>query len=220
MPTNHIVVLDNRPEGEASASNFKLITSETPTLQEGQVLVKHHYLSLDPYMRGRMNAGKNYAQPQPLGEAMIGGTVGDIESLPFVESVRQLQWELPEEDTMVVHLTLIPYLRAAKELKTKPTQHSVRMLSQEGVHPDVIVCRTERSLSQELRRKIALFCNVRQEAVIESADAETIYEVPLMMMREGLDTIVMKKLNLKSKSLVRKGLSLWSLLTLNLQIGK
>ena len=138
----------------------------------------------------------------------IGGTVGDIESLPFVESVRQLQWELPEEDTMVVHLTLIPYLRAAKELKTKPTQHSVRMLSQEGVHPDVIVCRTERSLSQELRRKIALFCNVRQEAVIESADAETIYEVPLMMMREGLDTIVMKKLNLKSKQ--EPDLSKWN----------
>jgi len=138
----------------------------------------------------------------------IGGTVGDIESLPFVESVRQLQWELPEEDTMVVHLTLIPYLRAAKELKTKPTQHSVRMLSQEGVHPDVIVCRTERSLSQELRRKIALFCNVRQEAVIESADAETIYEVPLMMMREGLDTIVRKKLNLKSKQ--EPDLSKWN----------
>ncbi len=129
----------------------------------------------------------------------IGGTVGDIESLPFVESVRQLQWELPEEDTVVVHLTLIPYLRAAKELKTKPTQHSVRMLSQEGVHPDVIVCRTERSLSDELRRKIALFCNVRQEAVIESADASTIYEVPLTMMREGLDTIVMKKLRLEGK---------------------
>ncbi|MFM7671219.1 MAG: CTP synthase [Bacteroidota bacterium] len=138
----------------------------------------------------------------------IGGTVGDIESLPFVESVRQLQWELPEEDTMVVHLTLIPYLRAAKELKTKPTQHSVRMLSQEGVHPDVIVCRTERSLSPELRRKIALFCNVRQEAVIESADAETIYEVPLMMMREGLDTIVMKKLNLESKQ--EPDLSKWN----------
>jgi NADPH-dependent curcumin reductase CurA len=78
MPNNHIVVLDNRPEGEASASNFKLITAETPALQEGQVLVKHHYLSLDPYMRGRMNAGKNYAQPQPLGEAMIGGTVGEV----------------------------------------------------------------------------------------------------------------------------------------------
>jgi CTP synthase len=126
----------------------------------------------------------------------IGGTVGDIESLPFVEAVRQLQWELPEEDSVVVHLTLIPYLKAAKELKTKPTQHSVKMLSQEGVHPDIIVCRTERQLSPELRRKIAQFCNVRQEAVIEAADAPTIYEVPLAMMREGLDVICMKKLNI------------------------
>jgi len=123
----------------------------------------------------------------------IGGTVGDIESLPFVEAVRQLQWELPEEDTVVVHLTLIPYLKAAKELKTKPTQHSVRMLSQEGVHPDIIVCRTERPLSLELRRKIALFCNVKPEAVIEAADAPTIYEVPLTMMREKLDLICLKK---------------------------
>lgn len=126
----------------------------------------------------------------------IGGTVGDIESLPFVEAVRQLQWELPEEDAVVVHLTLIPYLKAAKELKTKPTQHSVRMLSQEGVHPDVIVCRTEKTLSPELRRKIALFCNVKQEAVIEAADASTIYEVPLLMMREGLDKIVLKKMGI------------------------
>ena len=104
----------------------------------------------------------------------IGGTVGDIESLPFIEAVRQLQWELPEEDTVVVHLTLIPYLKAAKELKTKPTQHSVRMLSQEGVHPDIIACRTEEALSPEIRRKIALFCNVKPEAVIEAADASTI----------------------------------------------
>ena len=126
----------------------------------------------------------------------IGGTVGDIESLPFVEAVRQLQWELPEEDSLVVHLTLIPYLKAAKELKTKPTQHSVKMLSQEGVHPDIIVCRTERPLSPDLRRKIALFCNVKQEAVIEAADAPTIYEVPLAMMREKLDVICMKKLNI------------------------
>jgi len=128
----------------------------------------------------------------------IGGTVGDIESLPFVEAVRQLQWELPEEDSVVVHLTLIPYLKAAKELKTKPTQHSVKMLSQEGVHPDIIVCRTERPLSSDLRRKIALFCNVRQEAVIEAADAPTIYEVPIAMMREGLDTIVLKKMNIST----------------------
>ncbi|HLK28971.1 MAG TPA: CTP synthase [Puia sp.] len=126
----------------------------------------------------------------------IGGTVGDIESLPFVEAVRQLQWEMPEEDCVVIHLTLIPYLRAAKELKTKPTQHSVKLLSQEGVHPDVIVCRTEESLSPEIRRKIAQFCNVKPEAVIEAADAPTIYEVPLTMMREKLDLICLKKMNI------------------------
>lgn len=126
----------------------------------------------------------------------LGGTVGDIESLPFIEAVRQLQWELPDEDCVVLHLTLIPYLKAAKELKTKPTQHSVKMLSQEGVHPDVIVCRTEEPLSPELRRKIALFCNVKMEAVIEAMDAPTIYEVPLLMMREKLDLICLKKLNI------------------------
>jgi CTP synthase len=126
----------------------------------------------------------------------IGGTVGDIESLPFVEAVRQIQWELPEEDCMVVHLTLIPYLKAAKELKTKPTQHSVRMLSQEGVHPNVIVCRTEHSLNDELKKKIALFCNVKPNAVIEAMDAGTIYEVPLKMLQEGLDVIVLKKLQI------------------------
>ncbi len=126
----------------------------------------------------------------------LGGTVGDIESLPFVEAVRQLQWEMPEEDCMVVHLTLIPYLRAAKELKTKPTQHSVRLLSQEGVHPNVIVCRTEHPLTDELKRKIALFCNVKPDAVIEAMDAGTIYEVPLKMLEEGLDVIVLKKLQI------------------------
>jgi len=126
----------------------------------------------------------------------IGGTVGDIESLPFIEAVRQLQWELPEEDCLVVHLTLIPYLKAAKELKTKPTQHSVKLLSQEGVHPDILVCRTEEPLSPEIRKKIALFCNVKLEAVIEAADASTIYEVPLAMMREKLDLICLKKMNI------------------------
>ncbi len=125
----------------------------------------------------------------------IGGTVGDIESLPFVEAVRQIQWELPEGDCLVVHLTLIPYLKAAKELKTKPTQHSVKLLSQEGVHPDIIVCRTEKPLSSEIRKKIALFCNVKQEAVIEARDASTIYEVPLLMLKEKLDVICLKKLN-------------------------
>ncbi|MGZ3845016.1 MAG: CTP synthase, partial [Flavisolibacter sp.] len=126
----------------------------------------------------------------------IGGTVGDIESLPYIEAIRQLQWELPEEDLLVVHLTLIPYLKAAKELKTKPTQHSVKMLSESGVFPDVIVCRTEEPLNIELKRKIALFCNVKAEAVIEAPDANTIYEVPLLMMNEKLDLIVLKKLNI------------------------
>ena len=126
----------------------------------------------------------------------IGGTVGDIESLPFIEAVRQLQWEMPDEDCLVIHLTLIPYLKAAKELKTKPTQHSVKMLSENGVHPDILVCRTERPLGEDLKRKIALFCNVKQDAVIEAADASTIYEVPLAMLKEKLDVIVLKKLNI------------------------
>jgi CTP synthase len=124
----------------------------------------------------------------------LGGTVGDIESLPFIEAVRQLQWELPDEDVVVVHLTLIPFLKAAKELKTKPTQHSVKMLSETGVHPDVIVCRTEEPLGNDIKRKIALFCNVKQEAVIEAMDASTIYEVPLLMLREKLDINLFKKI--------------------------
>ncbi|CAN5436758.1 CTP synthase [soil metagenome] len=130
----------------------------------------------------------------------IGGTIGDIESLPFVEAVRQLQWEMEEEDCLVVHLTLIPYLKAAKELKTKPTQHSVKLMSENGVHPDIIVCRTERSLSLELKKKIALFCNVKTEAVIEAMDANSIYEVPLKMLQEGLDVIVLKKLHINGYS--------------------
>ncbi|MEO8766037.1 MAG: CTP synthase [Ginsengibacter sp.] len=128
----------------------------------------------------------------------IGGTVGDIESLPFIEAVRQLQWEMPEEDCIIVHLTLIPYLKAAKELKTKPTQHSVKLMSENGIHPDILVCRTERPLNEELKRKIALFCNVKENAVIEAADASTIYEVPIAMLREKLDLIVLNKLDIKN----------------------
>ncbi len=126
----------------------------------------------------------------------IGGTVGDIESLPFIEAVRQLQWEMPEEDCLVMHLTLIPYLKAAKELKTKPTQHSVKLMSENGIHPDILICRTERPLTEEIKRKIALFCNVKENAVIEAADASTIYEVPIAMLREKLDLIVLKKLQI------------------------
>lgn len=127
----------------------------------------------------------------------LGGTVGDIESLPFVEAVRQLQWQLDPERCMVIHLTYVPYLSAAKELKTKPTQHSVRVLQQNGVHPDVIVCRSEYPLPDEIREKVALFCNVKLNAVIESIDAKSIYEVPLLMRKEKLDELVLQKFNFK-----------------------
>lgn len=126
----------------------------------------------------------------------LGGTVGDIESLPYIEAVRQLKWEMGDANCLVVHLTLVPYLKAAGELKTKPTQHSVKMMSENGLNPDVLVCRTEEPLYKELKRKIALFCNVTQEAVIEALDADTIYGVPLEMMREGLDIIALQKLKL------------------------
>ena len=125
----------------------------------------------------------------------IGGTVGDIESLPYIEAVRQMKWESPE-DTLVVHLTLVPYLSAAGELKTKPTQHSVKQLLEFGVQPDVLVCRTEHPLPGNVRTKLARFCNVALDAVIESIDADTIYDVPLLMQDERFDEVVLKKLGM------------------------
>ena len=129
----------------------------------------------------------------------LGGTVGDIESLPYVEALRQLRWELGSDNCLAVHLTLIPYLSAAKELKTKPTQHSVKELQNAGIQPDILVCRTEHALTMGIRRKLALFCNVDVNSVIEARDAETIYDVPLLMLREGLDTQVIQKLRLLDK---------------------
>jgi CTP synthase len=129
----------------------------------------------------------------------LGGTVGDIESLPYLESLRQLRWELGSDNCLVIHLTLIPYLRAAKELKTKPTQHSVKELLNTGVQPDILVCRTEHPISMDIRRKLALFCNVDVGSVIEAIDAESIYDVPLLMLREKLDAVVMTKLRLKDR---------------------
>lgn len=129
----------------------------------------------------------------------IGGTVGDIESLPYVEAVRQMMWEF-DEDCLVIHLTLVPFLAAAGELKTKPTQHSVKALLELGVQPDILCCRTEHELDLNLRKKIAKFCNVAPEAVIESRDAESIYDVPLLMQTEELDEVVLKKLGLSRKS--------------------
>ncbi len=129
----------------------------------------------------------------------IGGTVGDIESLPYIESVRQLIWEIGSSNSAVIHLTLLPYLTTTGELKTKPTQHSVKTLLEYGIQPDVLVCRTEKPVSNDLRRKIALFCNVNINAVIESIDASTIYEVPLLMLKEQLDKVIINKLKLPHK---------------------
>ncbi|MDH3796974.1 MAG: CTP synthase, partial [Flavobacteriaceae bacterium] len=130
----------------------------------------------------------------------IGGTVGDIESLPYIEAVRQMQWELGEENVIVVHLTLIPYLAAAKELKTKPSQHSIKALMESGIMADILVCRTEHEISEDIKRKLALFCNVQQDAVIEALDVATIYDVPIKMQEEGLDTVALKKLGLPDDS--------------------
>ena len=127
----------------------------------------------------------------------IGGTVGDIESLPYIEAVRQMRWEMGS-NCIVIHLTLVPYLSAAQELKTKPTQHSVKTMLEQGVQPDIIVCRTEKPLNESLKNKIALFCNVDETAVIESIDAETIYDVPLLMHKEKLDFEVLRKLKLST----------------------
>ncbi|MGO4817990.1 CTP synthase [Flavobacterium sp. W22_SRS_FP1] len=130
----------------------------------------------------------------------IGGTVGDIESLPYIESVRQLVWDMGEKNAIVIHLTLVPYLAAAGELKTKPTQHSVKTLMESGIKADILVCRTEHEISDEIRNKLALFCNVKREAVIQSIDAATIYEVPNLMLEEGLDVVALKKLDLPKKA--------------------
>ncbi len=129
----------------------------------------------------------------------IGGTVGDIESLPYVESVRQLQWELGQENAIVIHLTLVPYLAAAGELKTKPTQHSVKMLMQSGISPNILVCRSEHEINDSIKNKLALFCNVKKQDVIQSLDAETIYDVPNLMFKEGLDYVVLEKLELSTR---------------------
>ncbi|MCD4709293.1 MAG: CTP synthase [Bacteroidales bacterium] len=129
----------------------------------------------------------------------IGGTVGDIESLPYIEAVRQLRWDMGVENTVFVHLTLVPYLSASGELKTKPTQHSVKVLLENGIQPDVLVLRAEHELDMDLRKKVALFCNVELEAVIQSIDVSTIYEVPLLLKEEGLDVMVLKKFQIAPK---------------------
>lgn len=148
----------------------------------------------------------------------IGGTVGDIESLPYVEAVRQFRYEHGHENCLVIHLTLIPYLSAAGELKTKPTQHSVKTLQSLGIQPDILVCRTEYQLGEDQKRKIALFCNIDNKSVIESLDAKSIYEVPLLMKQQDLDSVVLDKLSLPYKN--QPDLTNWTRFLENLQSPK
>lgn len=136
----------------------------------------------------------------------IGGTVGDIEGQPFLEAVRQFRLDMGGENCLYIHLTLVPYVRSAREIKTKPTQHSVARLREIGIQPDILLCRSERSLSEEVRRKIALFCNVTEEQVFEATDVDSVYEVPILLQRQGLDRLIMNRLGLSGK---RQDLSLW-----------
>jgi len=141
---------------------------------------------------------KKVAQDVDVAIVEVGGTVGDIESLPFMEAIRQMRQELGRENTLFVHVTLVPFIAAAQELKTKPTQHSVKELLSIGIQPDILLCRTDRFLSKDIKSKIALFCNVEEEAVITAKDVASIYEVPVVFSREGVDTLVLKYLHLEA----------------------
>jgi CTP synthase len=153
-----------------------------------------------PHVTNEIKAAmKKVAQDVDVAIVEIGGTVGDIESLPFMEAIRQMRQELGREDTLFVHVTLVPFIAAAQELKTKPTQHSVKELLSIGIQPDILLCRTDRFLAKELKSKIALFCNVQEEAVVTAKDVASVYEVPLVFANEGVDTLVLKYLRMEAK---------------------
>jgi CTP synthase len=160
-----------------------------------------------PHVTNEIKAAmKKVAQDVDVAIVEIGGTVGDIESLPFMEAIRQMRQEIGREHTLFVHVTLVPFIAAAQELKTKPTQHSVKELLSIGIQPDILLCRTDRFLAKEIKSKIALFCNVEEEAVITAKDVASIYEVPLVFSREGVDTLALKYLHLEAKD---RDLSQW-----------
>ena len=160
-----------------------------------------------PHVTNEIKAAmKKVSQDVDVGIIEIGGTVGDIESLPFIEAIRQMRQELGRENTLFVHVTLVPYIAAAGELKTKPTQHSVKELLSVGIQPDILLCRTDRFLSKDIKSKIALFCNVEEKAVITAKDVASIYEVPIVFARENVDTLALRYLHLESR---QRDLSAW-----------
>src|SRR5882762_5043729 len=161
-----------------------------------------------PHVTNEIKAAmKKVAQDVDVCIIEIGGTVGDIESLPFIEAIRQMRQELGRENTVFVHVTLVPFIAAAQELKTKPTQHSVKELLSVGIQPDILLCRTDRFLSKDIKGKIALFCNVEEEAVITAKDVASIYEVPVVFAHEEVDTLILRRLHLEAKD---RDLSKWN----------
>ena len=168
--------------------------------RSGAAIISGKTVQVIPHVTNEIKAAmKKVAQDVDVAIIEIGGTVGDIESLPFIEAIRQMRQELGRENTLFMHVTLVPFIAAAQELKTKPTQHSVKELLSMGIQPDILLCRTDRFLSKEIKSKIALFCNVEEEAVITAKDVASIYEVPLVFAHEGVDTLVLRYLHLEAK---------------------
>ena len=211
-------VTDDGAETDLDLGHYERFLS-VPTSQANNVTTGRIYLTVIEKERGGAYLGKTVQVVPHITDEIkrrvrlleeagkydiiiteIGGTVGDIESLPSLETLRQMRFELGKDNCLTIHLTLIPYLAAAKELKTKPTQHSVKQLLETGIQPDILVCRTEYPLPKDIRRKLALFCNVDERSVIEARDAETIYDVPLLMLKEKLDSNVLQKLKLSTKT--------------------
>src|ERR1700709_354612 len=190
-------VIDDGAETDLDLGHYERFLN-TPTSRSNNITTGRIYQNVINRERQGDFLGKTGQDDIVITE--LGGTVGDIESLPYIEAVRQFRWEIGSSNSLVIHLTLIPFLAAAGELKTKPTQHSVKMLLEYGIQPDILVCRTEHPLNTDIRKKIALFCNVNVNAVIESIDASTIYDVPLLMLKEQLDKTVLAKLKLPHKS--------------------
>jgi CTP synthase len=211
-----VYVTDDGAETDLDLGHYERFLDE-PTSQASNLTMGRVYKSvIDKERRGEYLGGTVQVVPHVIDEIKekmgdlakngsldvliteIGGTIGDIESLPFLEAMRQLKLELGEHNLLNIHLTFVPYIKAASELKTKPTQHSVKMLLETGIQPDILVCRSEKPLSKEIKNKVGHFCNVHQQDVIGLNDCDTIYEVPLMLLKEQLDLRVMKKLGLKN----------------------
>src|SRR3989337_1507353 len=217
-----VFVTDDGTETDLDLGHYERYTTVTTSRKKNYTTGKIYYNVITKERRGEYLGGTVQMVPHITDEIKrcileaansmdiviveIGVTVGDIEGLPFLEAIRQFQYDMGSDRTLYIHLTLIPYVKTADEIKTKPTQHSVNKMREIGIQPDILLCRTDRPISEEVKKKIALFCNVESEAVIIARDVENIYEIPLMLHDDGLDRIIIKKLNL---SVQEPDLSRW-----------